>query len=172
MNNLPHARDGLMLRNTIYFLLSIYFKNNSLIKSNRVFISDSIMKQCFDGDIPAQKIIINTRLISMIDAMDQGLINYPLNTFDTMKHKNPNFDPQSIKFNDLQDIVQFNARRIELEPNIIQELQNEDLIVRETLDQWNELLRQKRERIFTSEQEALFENYMTGTPDIKEPESF
>jgi hypothetical protein len=160
MDSLPHAHNGLMLRDTMYELLSIYVKNNSL-KHRQTFTPDPIMKQCFDGNIPAQY-IVNRKRISMVDAVNRGLIRYPLNTFDALKHINPNFDPQNVTLGDVLTIVQLNANRAYPDPNIIHELVSEYLIVRSTLDQWNELLNGKDEGLFSSGAEVLFDNYMTG----------
>lgn len=172
MNSLPHARNGLMLRGIMYTLLALYAKNNSLTRPRNQFASDAIMEHCFGGNIPVQHIVINRNLLSMSDALDRGLIAYPLNTFEEMNHIYPNFNPDNFNITHLMELVYLNSREVNVPDHVRQELQNEQDIIIETIQRWNQFLREKREGRFTPEQEELFQNYMDGASDIKEPQDY
>jgi hypothetical protein len=172
MDKLPNARNGLGFYGTMESLLWIYITNNSL-KFEQIFTPDDIMKQCFGGEIPAQNIYIDERDIKMSDALDEGLIDYPLNTFDTIKYIYPQYIPPEFPTECstyiTQNLVTLNSHRV-IARSMKSELQKEYNIVRKTMDQWNKLLYLKETGEFTSEQEGLFEDYMSGSFGIKEPE--
>jgi hypothetical protein len=187
MNSLPHARNGMMLRLTMNALFVTYIKNNSLTTSGRKFKSDLILNQCFDGEIPALKTLRltqgvhneihpqnpanNRELISIEDALNRGLISHSLNTFDVLRQDMKHFDPDHIGTASMMLMVRLNSHRVNLDPHIIEEIRNEYFIVRDTLTQWTQLLREKREGTLTAEQMGLFEDHMRGAPEIKEPVS-
>jgi hypothetical protein len=182
MNSLPHARNGVMFRSTMDLLFVTYIKNNSLTMSRNKFRSDLLLNQCFDEEIPALKTLIfhrgiqfqtpanNKESISMIDALNLGLIDHPLNTFEVLKQNLSDFDPDNMGTATMMSMVRLNSHRVNLSPNIIEELRNEYHIVRETVIQWNQLLREKREGNLTAEQIGLFEDHIRGVPEVKEPE--
>jgi hypothetical protein len=169
MNSLPHARNGLMLKSTAIVLFYVYIKNNNLAEGNTV-IPDDIIKHCFDGEIPAQYYYDENRhKILMTTAVDDGFIEYPLNTFDTIRIHYPNFNSNEFKNHFFQNIIGSNSNYVDVSPQILTELEQEYNIIKATSEQWNNLLRQQSQ--LTLEQQALFEDYMSP-PDIKEPGYF
>jgi hypothetical protein len=169
IDSLPYVRDGLMLRSTINKLLRIYAKNNSLM-SNDLITPDSIMKQCFGGNIPAQYYMdrIGNKTL-MTTAIENGLIDHELNTFDMMTLIIPNrFTQERFNIYFIQNIITLNSDRVDVIPHVLNQLHHEHEIVSDTLNRWDELLHQKPN--FNSEQKILFNDYMSKELDIKEPD--
>lgn len=74
------------------FMLVEYTKANSLITGRNV-IPDYLMNQAFGGDIPALYYPLDDKSkISMDYALELGLINRPLNTFEALQVKHPGFN--------------------------------------------------------------------------------
>lgn len=99
MDSLQLAQNGYLLRNTVSNLMYTFYRQNGLAHpENGAFLrnDDPIMMEAFGGQVPAAfyRTIINGKDIKMRmqRALDENLINAPMNTYDVVRGYQPQFD--------------------------------------------------------------------------------
>lgn len=163
MDSLPRAQQGYLLRNTSTMLFYIYAHANQLQDAeNAQFArSDAIMNESFGGAIPAAFYSVRggdgkTVKVSMDEAVRQGAIQAPLNTYQVIQVTHPEFNPQRFNTYFFQNIAAANyysrnalaaeqgglaAQAAVLnQPDIRQAMLNEHNIVKQVSAQWHDLL--------------------------------
>lgn len=137
MDQLPMVKQGYLLRNTVTLLFYIYAHARALQKAeNAQFAqSDDLMNQVFGGTIPAayyswkvntgktkvKKVkaldgtvseitvpALDGRKMPMDDAVAQGAIAAPLNTYDVIRVSYPDFNPAEFNTYFYQNIAAAN----------------------------------------------------------------
>lgn len=100
-DSIPIVEQGYLLRNTCPMLFYIYAHTNQLEdRQNPQFTrSDDVMMAAFGGDIPAAFYKYRgtdgkLHKIRMDQAIQQGLITAPMNTYDVIRQSHPTFNPQ------------------------------------------------------------------------------
>jgi hypothetical protein len=119
-------------------LLYIYCYMNNLVDPNfanvqntGVFIiPDAFFFTMFGGNIPAFKYLYRddqniNRRIPMQDAVNQGLIDEPMNTFQVMQNVDPNFNPNRFPIDDFFEIVYLNSQDEEDLPELTELIDDE-----------------------------------------------
>lgn len=90
----PSLREGYAFEDTIYNIFDIYVLLHDISTLNLLqFLSDDIFNQAFNSNIPAEKYIHESMdnnksrsIISMNHAIEQGLINTAMNTYQVIKN--------------------------------------------------------------------------------------
>jgi hypothetical protein len=188
MDQLALVKQGYLLRNTCTMLFYVYARQNQLQAENaQLTRSDDLMNAVFGNDIPAAFWSIDTLVgqtrddagnlvnkynktkVRMEDAVAQGLISAPMNSYQVVETKFPfangeGFDPQnktgqnpSGNFNtyfyqNIASLNQFNRTALRADPALAatadfidqaatrQAMLAEHDIVKQTSAQWTELL--------------------------------
>lgn len=186
MDLLPMAKAGFIQRNTITMLFFIYAHQQNLQnpENAQTARSDALMNEVFGGTLAAEffsekvdngvdkngKPKFKTFKYRMNDAIDKGLIERPLNTYEVIQRSHPDFDPNGYFPNYLyQNIASnnyFNKAALEDDPNFAnianllqepdrrQEMLNELRIVERVSDEWSEILEpgRKEQRLARKQQ--------------------
>jgi hypothetical protein len=106
---LPCVKAGFLLRNSITLLFYIYMKNNDLQeKENKQYSHfDDFMNKIFVEMDSEFYINDNHNKMLMSEAIEQGIIEYPLSTQDVIRLKRPEFnqDNTPIKIKTSDDLI-------------------------------------------------------------------
>ena len=162
MDSLPMVAQGYLLRNTSTMLFYIYAHANNLqAADNAQFArSDQVMMDAFGGQIPAAFYSYKgadgkTAKVSMAQAVQQGLINGAMNTYDVIRASYPTFDPARFNTYYYQNIAAANyyskaalAADPALAPaaaalqrdDVRQAMLNEHNVVKAVSAEWHDLL--------------------------------
>lgn len=87
-DDLPLARQGYFGENVLRMLLYVYTKRSGILQENYV-VSDDLMNFVFGGNIPCINYIVDRTVIPMRDAIDRGLVDGPLNTYQVLQKLYP-----------------------------------------------------------------------------------
>lgn len=109
----PIARDGYVEKNLLIKFFYLYGTFHHLRLERNTMSSDTLMLNAFDYDIPALKYRIpgaepHNSIISMNEAINQGLVDNPMNTFRVLKLNIPDFNPSNFNIKCVPDILQLN----------------------------------------------------------------
>lgn len=162
MDQLPMIRDGYLLRNASTMLFYIYAHANQLQDpQNAQFArSDAVMMDAFGGQIPAAFYSYKgadnkTAKVPMEQAVQQGLIPGPLNTYDVIRQSYPTFDPNRFNTYYYQNIAAANyyskaalaanpalaaAADALARDDVRQAMLNEHNIIKQVSAEWHDLL--------------------------------
>lgn len=161
ISNLRMATQGYLLRNTSTMLFYIYAHANNLqAQDNAQYAtSDQVMMNAFGGQIAAAffsyKDDNKTVKIPMDVAVQQGIIQAPLNTYDVVRSTHPNFNPARFNTYFYQNIAASNyysKSALAAEPTLVEVVQalarddirqamlNEHNLVKEVSQVWHQLL--------------------------------
>lgn len=159
ISNLPIAYQGYLLRNTAALLFYIYSYSNNLRDQQdpRFLRSDDLMNAAFGGDIPAAFYSFKnsngkTVKIPMDQAVSQGLISSPLNTYEVIKSNYRDFDPARFQSYYFQNILSLNYYSLEdiPTPEIYQTIERDDIkdqmilesnLVKAVRDEWRQIIK-------------------------------
>lgn len=115
MGSLAMVQQGYLLRNTSTMLFYIYAHANQLqLADNAQFArSDDVMMGAFGGQIAASFFSYKTAdgktaKVSMAQAVQQGLIGGPMNTYDVIRQSYPTFNPERFNTYYYQNIAAAN----------------------------------------------------------------
>lgn len=141
MSYLPRLKSGFAYRGTLYKLLSIYYAINCHLEN--VYITpDDLLNETFgesnsdnqasgsqvdyissefyrfkwksqDDNWGAPKIMEVEEMITMTYAIDNGLIPYPLSTFDAVKLQYPDFNQNYFPHFFFEHLVDYNCYNLE-----------------------------------------------------------
>ena len=163
MDSLPLARQGYLLWGSAINLLRIYANANQLIRRERPYTirSDELMNTAFNGNIPAAFYMYRDqnnarRKVPMEDAVEQGLIAGPMNTYQVISDLYPvgrlnargqdmGFNPQEFISYYVSNIVSANTSRADDIINdrryvdILAQILNESVIIENVLNMWDVL---------------------------------
>ena len=94
MDFLPCVKAGFLLRNSLTLLLFIYHRNNNLQeKENKQYSHfDDFMNKIFTEMDSEFYLDVNNGKILMTEAIERGIINYPLSTQEVIRLKRPEFN--------------------------------------------------------------------------------
>lgn len=132
----PMLKQGYCLRNTLTTLMFSYCNINGLLIDNNVK-TDNLMNKAFNSDIPSH--FIPGRKL-MTEAVNEGLVGYSLNTFNTVKMSRTEFNPELFPNSYFQTISVLNYDIYDLEliklvkdKNFMNKLINEYRLFKEIL---------------------------------------
>lgn len=103
----PMMKQGYALNSSLLSLFSLYINFNELIQGQQV-ISDELMNVAFNSNIPSC-FYYQEKMIPMKDAVEQELIDAPLNTFQVIQSKVPRFNPKRFQSQFLRTIQILNC---------------------------------------------------------------
>lgn len=108
----PMLKSGYALKNTLTLLMYSYSNINEL-RQGQFVKTDEIMNKAFNSDIPAQYFIgPNNSKMLMDEAIGKGLISQSLNTFESVKLRNANFNCNEFKNYFIQCFQMFNVTKL------------------------------------------------------------
>lgn len=90
MEHLPLMRSGMCINITATSLFFNYLRINDLSYQNN-FMLNNLLNECFSGTIPSYNIYYENGKVTSTDAISKGLIKKPMNTFDVIRKKYPEF---------------------------------------------------------------------------------
>jgi hypothetical protein len=170
IDELPHLKKGYALKDSLRLLMNLYIDLNlKTIWGINKIAPDAYMNDFFGGTLPASYYIYTQDTkISIVEALQQGLINHAPNTYKASKIPRTSswpkryiyriIDVNTISSNDLD-----NETQRYLNSGIIQqELYLEYLMIKDSRDQFEDILHLPNEL-------ALYREYIAPI-DIKEPE--
>jgi hypothetical protein len=141
IEQLPLLQDGYALEHTCIILGYIYILANRL--QNITVASDDHMFECFGGRLPAKYIFYGGSRITMEQALDEGIIDRPLNTYEAISRTDWGFNPNSFKLDKLSAIVGLNVTDITVDSQLYRDLEYEHEIVKQTLEAWYKIYQRK-----------------------------
>ena len=166
MDSLPLIRQGYSLRNSITMLFYIYVYVNQLQNPQNAQLtrSDQVMRAAFDGQIPASFYSYRdengrSTKITMNQAVTQGLISGPMNTYDVIRQTYPDFRSASFNTYYFQNIASLNyysranlladpvlqpAAAFFDDPNIQAAMVREHQTIKDVIARWQEVLEPQR----------------------------
>lgn len=95
MDFFPRLKQGYALKNTLMLLMYSYSHFNKL-RQNQYIKVDQLIKDAFDSSIPALYYFVDGKIL-MTEALNSGIINKLLNTFDVVKLKYDGFSKSSFQ---------------------------------------------------------------------------
>jgi len=159
MTQLRYVSEGYLLRNTITMLFYIYAHNNNLQDpQNAQFArSDDVMTAAFGGEVPATFYVYRGNdgkkvKIPMEQAVSEGLVTAPMNTYQVVQLSHPDFNPARFNTYHYQGIASVNYYSKDVlanQPALVDALQRGDVraamlqehtIVKGVSAEWHELL--------------------------------
>jgi len=133
MDRLPYLKRGYFLKNSGTELFIIYIDVHGLPNDYNIRADDAMMK-AFGGDIPAAYYSRVPTPITMNKAVADGLIDRPLNTYDTIRLKLPEFNPTKFLALNNVTVIKLNSysvddiiRDVPENSNVIAALNNIDV---------------------------------------------
>lgn len=111
MHLFPVMKQGYALRNSLTLLFRLYTNLNGIVSGGQIVVPDELMNISFNGTIPAY-FHNQDRIIPTKDAIQQGIIDKPLNTVQVIQLSNPQFNPNRFHPSFLQNIELLNFTRI------------------------------------------------------------
>ena len=117
----------------------IYILANGLQNGN--ISSDDHMFECFGGRLPAKYIFYGGTRLPMDRALDDEIINRPLNTYEAINRIDWGFNPKSFRLDKLSVIVSLNSINIDVDPQLQLDLKYEHELVKQALEGWYALYR-------------------------------
>lgn len=167
IESLPLARSGLIYRVGLKTLIDLYTRVHSLQFPAGVIYPDPTMDLCFGGQVPAEYMYHQKRLIPMGDAIDCKLVDHPLNTFDVMEKDYPSFDRRMCTYKIISDIIKLNTTTFHTKDDVLRDsLLKEYNIIVNAYNVWIRIM-----SIGTKEQKETLKYYQPSI-DVKEPEYY
>lgn len=125
----PMLKQGHALSTTSVAVFALYSRINGLMRG-RYVVPDAIMVEAFGGTIPAYYYMDAARKIPMEQALSDGLIDTPLNTFQAIQIRSPQFNPNSFGFYFYQNMITLNSfNYVDAENGGDELLHNQELVL-------------------------------------------
>ena len=146
MDLFPMAKQGYATRNLITVLFFMYARFNSLLIGD-TYKPDRLIMECFGGNIPALFFVYKEqgklKKVLMDEAINTGLINGPMNTFEVLELTYPDFDRSQFVGHFVQNIGMCNyislreipgSEAFSNDPQFIETLNEEHYIMKNIRD--------------------------------------
>lgn len=175
LDSLQVAQQGYMLRSTATELIWLYIVANGLQNLNNGTVGyDTNFTHCFGDLIPAVYYAYRdangrTERMIMTDALAQGLITAPMNTYQVLRNIHPELDIDAISPFYFHSIVSFNvqsAKQLEGQPEfapviaalgdaaVRQAMLQDYHIVKQALAEWKEIFKPTYETARTKKRQT------------------